>query len=76
MRVHPRHLHIFRLPQTLSLSGFFLLALISLSLFPTIKRSLPDRPDIQGRLAKALLIPLAIADVRESTLELDPALTM
>jgi hypothetical protein len=33
-------------------------------------------PDIQGRLAKALLIPLAIADVRESTLELDPALTM
>lgn len=43
--------------------GFFLLAMISLSLFATIKWSLPDRPDIQERLVKALLIPLAIADV-------------
>lgn len=37
--------------------------MISLSLFPTIKRTLPDRPDIQGKLVRALLIPLAIADV-------------
>ena len=43
--------------------GFFLLALISLSMFWTIKRSLPDRPDLQQRFVKALLIPLAIADV-------------
>ena len=44
-------------------SGFFLLALISLSLFWTIKRTLPERPDLQQRLVKALLVPLAIADV-------------
>ncbi|KAK1926278.1 hypothetical protein DB88DRAFT_481304 [Papiliotrema laurentii] len=53
-------------------SCFFLLALISLSLFPTIKRSLPDRPDIQGRLAKALLIPLAIADISHIVMTLLP----
>lgn len=56
-------------------SGFFLLALISLSLFPTIKRSLPDRPDLQERLVKALLIPLAIADVSRTPFTM-PKLTL
>ncbi len=43
--------------------GFFLLAMISLSLFTTITRQLSHLPHIQEKLIRALLIPLAIADV-------------
>jgi hypothetical protein len=49
--------------------GFFLLAMISLSLFPIIKRDLAHLPALQERLISGLLAPLAIADV--SILHLD-----
>ena len=44
-------------------SGFFLLAMISFSLFPVF-RSIKDRPQLQEKLVTGLLTPLAIADVR------------
>ncbi|ORX33545.1 hypothetical protein BD324DRAFT_639238 [Kockovaella imperatae] len=53
-------------------SCFLLFAMISLSLFPIIKRSLPDRPDIQERLVKGILIPLAIADLTHISMTLLP----
>jgi hypothetical protein len=43
--------------------GFFLLAMISLSLFPIIKKELAHLPNLQEKLISGLLTPLAIADV-------------
>jgi hypothetical protein len=43
--------------------GFFLLAMISLSLFPIIKQELDHLPALQEKLVRGLLLPLAIADV-------------
>lgn len=40
-----------------------LLAMISFSLFYLFKRHLEDKPVLQEKLVKGLLIPLAIADV-------------
>lgn len=48
--------------EELTLEGFFLLAMISLSLFYTVKHHVHN-PDLQERLIRALLIPLAIADI-------------
>ncbi|KAK4683830.1 hypothetical protein P7C73_g6387, partial [Tremellales sp. Uapishka_1] len=45
-------------------AGFLLLAMISLSLFPIIKNTLKGQPEIQLKLVKGLLVPLAIADYR------------
>lgn len=44
-------------------TGFFLLAMISLSLFPIIKKDLEHLPVLQEKLISGLLTPLAIADV-------------
>jgi Ca2+/Na+ antiporter len=44
-------------------SCFFLLAMISLSIFWITKRELKDQPAIQERVITALLVPLAIGDV-------------
>lgn len=44
-------------------TGFFLLAMISLSLFPIIRKELGHLPVLQEKLMGGLLIPLAIADV-------------
>lgn len=43
--------------------GFFLLAMISLSLLPIIKKELDHLPTVQEKVLKGLLLPLAIADV-------------
>lgn len=43
--------------------GFFLLAMISLSLFPIIKKELAYSPVLQEKVIMGLLTPLAIADV-------------
>lgn len=43
--------------------GFFLLAMISLSLFPIIRKELGHLPVLQEKLIGGLLMPLAIADV-------------
>lgn len=40
-----------------------LLAMISFSLFYLFKKHLDDKPVLQEKLVKGLLIPLAIADV-------------
>lgn len=40
-----------------------LLAMISFSLFYIFKKHLEDKPVLQEKLVKGLLIPLAIADV-------------
>lgn len=44
-------------------TGFMLLAMISFSLFYIFKKHLEDKPVLQEKLVKGLLIPLAIADV-------------
>lgn len=43
--------------------GFFLLSMINLSLFPLFKKHLSHNPEVQEKMVKGLLIPLAIADV-------------
>lgn len=43
--------------------GFLLLAMMSLSLFPIIRRHLVHEPHIQEKLVRGMLVPLAIADV-------------
>jgi hypothetical protein len=43
--------------------GFFLLAMINISLFHVARHHLAAYPSVQGKVVKALLIPLAIADV-------------
>ncbi|UOH83946.1 hypothetical protein LQV05_006684 [Cryptococcus neoformans] len=44
-------------------TGFMLLAMISFSLFYIFKKHLEDKPVLQEKLVKGLLIPLAIADL-------------
>ncbi|WVQ80293.1 hypothetical protein IAT38_002398 [Cryptococcus sp. DSM 104549] len=44
-------------------SCFLLLALISLSLFRLFKKHLEDKPMLQEKMVKGLLVPLAIADI-------------
>lgn len=49
-------------------TGFFLLAMINLSVFGVVKRNLGSYPVIQEKVIKSLLIPLAIADVSRPSL--------
>ncbi|GHJ89322.1 hypothetical protein NliqN6_5724 [Naganishia liquefaciens] len=51
---------------------FFLLAMISLSLFPILKTELGHLPILQEKLVRALLMPLAIADITHIMLSLIP----
>ena len=37
--------------------------MLSLSLFPMFKKHLANTPQVQEKLVRALLVPLAIADV-------------
>ncbi|WVF66480.1 hypothetical protein IAT40_001220 [Kwoniella sp. CBS 6097] len=53
-------------------SCFMLLAMLSLSLLYIIKKHLNDRPAIQEKLVKGLLIPLAIADLLHIAVTLLP----
>ncbi|WVQ94098.1 hypothetical protein IAU59_001176 [Kwoniella sp. CBS 9459] len=53
-------------------SCFTLLAMISLSLLYIIKKHLNDRPKIQEKLVKGLLVPLAIADILHIAVTLLP----
>lgn len=43
--------------------GFFLLAMISMFLFPLFRRELAGNPVLQEKMIWGLLTPLAIADV-------------
>ena len=43
--------------------GFFLLAMLSLSMFPMLRKHLSHLPHIQEKLVRGLLVPLGIADV-------------
>jgi len=47
----------------MSQAGFLLLAMISLSLFPLMRKHLAHIPAVQDKMVKGLLAPLAIADV-------------
>ncbi|KAL0244004.1 hypothetical protein I308_105267 [Cryptococcus tetragattii IND107] len=53
-------------------SCFMLLAMISFSLFYLFKRHLEDKPVLQEKLVKGLLIPLAVADVLHIAVTLLP----
>ncbi|OCF34948.1 hypothetical protein I317_06284 [Kwoniella heveanensis CBS 569] len=53
-------------------SCFMLLAMLSLSLLYIIKKHLNDRPAIQEKLVKGLLVPLAIADLLHIAVTLLP----
>lgn len=44
-------------------SGFLLLAMLALSMFPLIRKHLASNPVVQEKMVKGLLVPLAIADV-------------
>lgn len=48
-----------------SLSGFFLLCLISFSAFGAIRKHLSNNVKLQEKFVYAMLIPLAIADVTQ-----------
>lgn len=48
--------------------GFFLLAMLALSMFPLIKNNLGSNPVVQEKMVKGLLVPLAIADVSSKIL--------
>jgi hypothetical protein len=49
-------------------TGFFLLAMLALSMFPLIKNNLGGNPVVQEKMVKGLLVPLAIADVSDCLL--------
>lgn len=53
-------------------SCFFLLAMISFSLFPLFKKHLSHLPQIQEKMVRGLLVPLAIADITHIVLTLLP----
>ncbi|KIR63776.1 hypothetical protein I312_105272 [Cryptococcus bacillisporus CA1280] len=53
-------------------SCFLLLAMISFSLFYLFKKHLDDKPVLQEKLVKGLLIPLAIADLLHIAVTLLP----
>ncbi|KIR79289.1 hypothetical protein I305_02128 [Cryptococcus gattii E566] len=53
-------------------SCFMLLAMISFSLFYLFKKHLDDKPVLQEKLVKGLLIPLAIADLLHIAVTLLP----
>lgn len=57
------HLFLTCVWVVVRISGFMLLAMISFSLFYLFKKHLEDKPVLQEKLVKGLLIPLAIADV-------------
>lgn len=57
------HLFLTCVWVVVRVSGFMLLAMISFSLFYLFKKHLEDKPVLQEKLVKGLLIPLAIADV-------------
>ncbi|KIR37420.1 hypothetical protein I352_00736 [Cryptococcus deuterogattii MMRL2647] len=56
------HLFLTCVWVVVRISGFMLLAMISFSLFYLFKKHLEDKPVLQEKLVKGLLIPLAIAD--------------